>query len=98
MSVMETSLRWKGGKYINDSGYVMIYKPTHPHASSNGYIREHRFVMEQSLNRYLEPKEFVHHLNRNKTDNRLENLILFSSRVDHQKFHYPKGSKFGASA
>lgn len=43
-------------------------------------VLEHRHVMEQSLGRDLFPHETVHHVNGSRTDNRLENLELFSSR------------------
>ena len=36
--------------------------------------------MEQALGRYLEPDETVHHLNGDKTDNRLENLQVRQGR------------------
>jgi len=41
-------------------------------------IAEHRYVMQQHLGRPLWPDESVHHLNGVRTDNRLENLELWS--------------------
>lgn len=72
----EKSPKWKGGRHINDGGYVKIHKPNHPR-SDKGYILEHRYVMEQKLGRYLEPHESVHHINGIKDDNRIENLELW---------------------
>jgi len=47
---------WKGGKTLCTKGYRMIYKPDHPYAH-NGYIMEHRAVLEDVLGRYITPTE-----------------------------------------
>ena len=83
---MEKSFNWKGGRTMHAQGYVCIYIPTHPY-SNNGYVFEHRLVMEHKLGRYLKPKERVHHINEIKDDNRPENLMYFTNESKHQKFH-----------
>ena len=79
---------WKGTKILV-SGYVMINvgKENHPYASKDGYVFEHRLVMEQHLGRYLTKEEQIHHKNKITNDNRIENLLLISSNSNHMKLH-----------
>lgn len=72
-----------GREVIKDhAGYLRIWQPDHPMATQ-GRILEHRWVMEQSLDRYLRTDEHVHHLNGVKDDNRPENLQLMDAQ-DHR--------------
>lgn len=70
----------KTAKWVGNHGYVVW-----------GKRLEHRVVMEQYLGRSLESHEQVHHRNGVRTDNRLENLELVSSRNHH--VHHPQPKK-----
>lgn len=74
---------WKGGRKIDKAGYVLVYRPDHPHCNSGGYVREHRLVCERVLGRPLLPTEVVHHKNDDPADNRPENLQVYDSNADH---------------
>lgn len=66
---------WKGGRSLDPSGYVKSYGRW-----------EHRIVMENHLGRKLSSSEHVHHINGNKSDNRIENLLLEKNH-DHNRHH-----------
>jgi len=71
---------WRLGRYVNkDDGYRYIWLPEHPNARKSGYVAEHRLVMAEHLGRPLLAHETVHHLNRDRLDNRLENLELWTA-------------------
>ena len=76
----EKNWNWNGGKTKNKYGYVILN-------TENGFIREHRLLIENFLGRKLNPEEVIHHINGNTSDNRLENLRLFANNSEHQKYH-----------
>ena len=91
MFSLKNNSNWKGGKTKYSDGYIVIKDPLHPFSDKNGYVREHRLIVEKSLNRFLDPQEVIHHINGKRDDNRLENLKLFKNDAEHNSFHFPKG-------
>ena len=83
--VGKRSKNWKGGKSKKE-GYIVVWCPNHPHAK-NGYVLEHRLIMEAHLGRTLKPTEVVHHINQITDDNRIENLMLFANNGIHRNYH-----------
>lgn len=80
---MENHPRWKGGRMIDQDGYVLVKCPEHPNRDRHNYVREHRLVMEQILGRYLDPQEVVHHKDGDKQNNHPDNLEVFGSNPEH---------------
>ncbi len=66
-----------GSRFVSSGGYVRIHMPQHAAANCDGYVLEHRLVMEHILGRALYRSESVHHKNGRRDDNRPENLELW---------------------
>ena len=76
---------WKGGREITKAGYIKILVDKTDTLSvammdHHGRVLEHKYVMGKYLGRSLTANEIVHHKNRIRDDNRIENLELFSFR------------------
>lgn len=81
----ELNPAWRGGRVIDDDGYVLLWMAGHPDSDAKGYVREHRLVMAKQLGRPLAAGEVVDHINGIKDDNRPENLRVFPSNAEHLK-------------
>jgi hypothetical protein len=67
-----------GSKYLTTKGYTKI-------KINDTYIFEHRFVLEKYIK--LSSKNEVHHINGIRTDNRVENLMVFKDKSSHTAWH-----------
>lgn len=85
LSVVKTK-KGVGHKKTRKDGYVSIYFPDHPKSNKDGYIMEHDLIMECKIGRWLKPNEVVHHKNKIRNDNRIENLELMTFK-EHAKLH-----------
>jgi len=47
----------------------------------------HRLIFEKHLCRSLTKKEVIHHIDGDKANNDIKNLMLFSCQAEHRKFH-----------
>lgn len=86
----ENTSQWKGGRWQDDRGYWYIYSPDHPFRTSDGYVLEHRLVMEKHIGRYLKKSEIVHHIipvTSEYCNNDISNLMLLSSQKEHGQQH-----------
>lgn len=79
----ESHPRWRGGRSLDSTrGYVRVY------VGPGRRDLEHRVVWTQTYGP-IPPGLHLHHLNGEKTDNRLENLALVTNR-GHQALHREK--------
>ncbi len=69
-----------GSKIYNTATKRYVIKSNH------GWIEEHRYVMEQQLNRRLLPSEIVHHIDHDHNNNVISNLEI-TTRSEHARHH-----------
>jgi len=85
----DKAANWKGGKIFAGRAkrYIYQHQPDHPHANTEGYVMEHRLVVEKQLGRYLDPKEIVHHKDGNTHNNNSRNLEV-CKQGEHSRTHF----------
>jgi len=77
----------RGTKHISAGGYVLVKSYDHPNRDSHNDVQEHILMMSNYLGRPINRGEIVHHINADKTDNRLDNLYLYSNASEHGQGH-----------
>jgi len=71
----------------NVNGYIAYYLPEHHLADGSGRVYQHMIVAEQMLGRKLNQEEVVHHKDRNRSNNSVDNLMVFKTVSDHTAYH-----------
>ena len=83
--------------------YDLVKTLKHPHRSQDNYVPLQRWIVEKAIGRYLKPViryksgkkkgkikdmgEIIHHINMNKKDNILSNLMICDGMGHHQDMH-----------
>lgn len=83
----EKGSNWNGGIRKTARGYVQILNPEHHRADSSGYVMEHIVVFENATGIQIPRNCCIHHLNGDKSDNRIENLCMMTHAA-HTVFHH----------
>ena len=77
----------KSGKFLDCDGYIRVSGMyNHPRVGPGGYVYEHILVMEQNLGRFLVGDESIHHKDKNRSNNHIDNLQL-TTYSEHGKIH-----------
>lgn len=88
---------WRSDERISSYGYKLIRVKNHPYANCDGFVFEHRLVAEKYLlndensiiidgKRYLKKNYDVHHIDHNKLNNDVSNLVVVT-RKEHAHIH-----------
>lgn len=89
----EKNPNWNGGRMISSHGYIKVLVKR---GNKYVYVYEHDLVIETYLGRRLTKEERVHHINKNRQDNRIENLQLLTNSehaILHNRERYLSSSR-----
>jgi len=76
-------------KVLKPHGYIYFLDKNHPLASKKTYmVYYHRHLMSLHLGRWITSEEVVHHIDENKSNNDISNLLI-TTRELHGKLHNP---------
>jgi len=68
-------------------GYLLQHCPEHPYANHQGFVPQHRLIMEAQIGRIVNPCiEHVHHIDGIKDNNSPNNLVLLDIQT-HRRLH-----------
>lgn len=73
--------------FVFTGKYLAVQRPAHHKARIDGYVYIHQLQAEKKLGRQLNKRECVHHIDENKYNNALDNIMVFKTKSDHAAFH-----------
>lgn len=92
LGIRESVYMWRteATSYEASDGYVRVQvRDCNKHLTDKkygSYEMEHRLVVAASIGRPLTRNEWVHHINRDKCDNKLSNLMMIDKN-EHKRIH-----------
>jgi len=89
----QNSGRWGGGEYVSSDGYLMVKVPNlFLDSGRQVYKRKHILIYEEHIGRQLKTTkggggEQIHHIDGNKQNNEISNLLLCKNVSEHRLVH-----------
>lgn len=77
---------WKIEKIVKKGDYLYAVVRNHPKRIKYDYVLHHRVVIENHLGRLLYDDEVVHHIDKDKKNNSIDNLEL-TTQSEHTRLH-----------
>ena len=74
------------------NGYVTFCDSTHPLSYDAGWVYMHMHMGSVKMGRWLDKDDHVHHVDKNRSNNNLDNLEVMTPS-DHSKLHNPRKIK-----
>lgn len=78
---------WKGGVVEYGYGYTGIHAPAHNRSNHSGYVAEHIIIAEHILGCLLPEGAVVHHVDGNRKNNNMSNLVICQDSAYHTHLH-----------
>ena len=78
---------WRGGKTNNNYGRILIHYPGHHRANLSGYVLRSILVFEKFWGKEMPPKAVIHHIDENKSNDELRNLLICQDIAYHNLIH-----------
>ena len=91
------ALNWRGGERTNSEGHVLLYRPEHPRAYQNGYVKRAIIVWEEANDQPFPEGKDAHHDSGVPDDDRPENIVPLThgehTTITNMNREYPHGYK-----
>jgi hypothetical protein len=84
---MKCSFDSRQKPFILKKGYKKILKYGHHRADKKGYVFEHILIIENHIGREVKYPEEIHHIDKNRSNNDISNLLLCKDHKEHMQYH-----------
>lgn len=74
----------------HSAGYWIVSKHQHIDNGAVKLVFEHNYIADILLDGKLQSENQVHHINKQRDDNDIHNLMIFDTRKSHKRYHVSK--------